>query len=111
MQLVLELDDVTVHLGAPDDTGRLSVVVSGPPGATAASHGHRLGDVLVGLRLGRPGPDGDALLNPEALRFLAAGQVGEDWEERFGAMAAYAASQGWVGDDGALQAHVVWPPA
>ena len=43
------------------------------------------------------------------MRFHAAGQVGEGWEERFAAMADHAAAKGWTADDGWIQAHVVWP--
>lgn len=121
MELVVELESVSVTLHEPDDTGRFSLRVIGPPGAGPATHLHRLSDVLEGLGLGRLAPaaaadtDGhgqDAFITRDPLRFWAAGQVGEDWDERFDAMCEYAATKGWVDPtDGALRAHVVWPPA
>ena len=112
MELVIELERVEVALADPDDCGRLALRILGPPGAAPATHLHRLGDVLGGLGLGRLREDGDALVALEALRFWAAGQVDDGWEDRFDAMCEYAASRGWVDPlDGALQAHVVWPGA
>jgi hypothetical protein len=112
VQLVIELESASVTLDEPDDTKRFSVRIDGPPGATPESHLHRLGDVLVGLGLGRLTDGGDALVVRDPLRFWAAGQVADDWDQRFEAMCEYAASKGWVDPaDGALQAHVEWPPA
>jgi hypothetical protein len=48
-------------------------------------------------------------VDPALIR-AAAGDVSGDWEERFGAMVAYAASKGWVDDDGQIKAHVVMVP-
>ena len=111
MELVLELESVSVTLAEPDDTKHLSVRVSGPPGAAPATHAERLERVLSGLHLGRLGRDGDARLNRDALRFRAAGEVSDDWDARFEAMCGYAESKGWVDPvDGALQAHVEWTP-
>jgi hypothetical protein len=110
MELVLELESVSVALTDPDDTKHFAVRIDGPPNATAASHLHRLGDVLTGLGLGRLNDEGDALVARDAVRFWAAGQVGPDWDQRFEDMCEYAAGKGWVDPvDGALQAHVVWP--
>jgi hypothetical protein len=110
MELHVELERAEVALADPDDCRRLALRVVGPGDAGPATHLHRLGDVLSGLGLGRLTGGGDALLAPEALRFWAAGQVADDWEHRFVAMADVAASKGWLDPtDGALQAHVVWP--
>jgi hypothetical protein len=40
-----------------------------------------------------------------------AGERGDDaaWREQLDAMVAYAQTQGWVGEDGAVRAHVEWP--
>jgi hypothetical protein len=131
VQLVVELESVSVTLDEPDDTGRFSLRIEGPPGATPATHLHRLGDVLEGLGLGRLDAKAheqahaaethtdapahgevDVFIARDPLRFWAAGQVADDWDQRFDAMCEYAASKGWVDPtDGALQAHVEWPPA
>jgi len=109
MELVVELESASMTLADPDDTKRLSVRVAGPPGAAPATHAERLGRVLSGLHFGRLGEDGDARLDRGALRFRAAGQVGDDWDDRFEGMCRYAESKGWVDPgDGALQAHVEW---
>lgn len=111
MEVVVDLERLTVTLAGAEETGRFAVRVAGPPDAsgTSAADVHRLGDVLAAAGAGRLGPDGDAFIRPDAVRFHAAGQVGEGWEERFAAMADHTAAKGWTADDGWIQAHVVWP--
>jgi len=111
--MVADLETLTVTLAEAEDTGRFALRVVGPAGATGPqTHDvHRLGDVLVAAGVGRLGPEGDAFIRPDAVRFHSAGQVGAGWEERFVAMVDYAASRGWTADDGWIQAHVEWPGA
>ena len=113
MELLVDLAAVTVVLGEPEDTGNFNVRVVGPPGSSPGSDAdrHRLGDVLAAANVGRLDAGGDAFVTPDAVRFHAAGQVDADWTERFDAMCAYATAKGWVDADGAIQAHVEWPPA
>lgn len=114
MELVVDLERVTVVLGEPEDTRRFAVRVGAPKGASPAAEAdvHRLGDVLVAANVGRLDATGDAFIRPDAVRFHAAGQVGDDWEQRFAAMCAFAAERGWLDPaDGAIQAHVEWPDA
>jgi len=111
MEVVVDLQGLTVTLAGAEDTERFAVRVAGPPGASGR-HGpdvHRLVDVLAAAGAGRLNPGGDAFIRPDAVRFHAAGQVGEGWEERFTAMVDFAASKGWTAEDGWIQAHVEWP--
>lgn len=110
MELVVDLQAVRLALADPEDLGRFSVRVGVPASASAAvpDDVHRLHDVLVSAHAGRLDDDGHALIEPESLRFYAAGQVDEGWEEAFAAMVAGAAAHGWV-KDGLIRAHVTWP--
>ncbi|MHB1584593.1 MAG: hypothetical protein ACYCU7_11185 [Acidimicrobiales bacterium] len=111
MELVVDLEKVTVVLAGPADTERFSVRVAAPPTASpeVAADVHRLGDVLVAAGVGRLGPSGDAYVRPDAVRFHAAGQVDDGWDDQFESMCRYAEEKGWVDADGAVQAHVEWP--
>lgn len=111
MELVVDLEKVTVVLAAPSDTERFCVRVAAPPTASAevAADVHRLGDVLVAAGVGRLGPTGDAYVRPDAVRFHAAGQVDDGWDEQFESMCRDADEKGWVDADGGIQAHVQWP--
>ena len=87
-----------VTLEEPDDCGRLHVEARGVDD-------ERVVRALREQALGALEAD-DAVLDPMALKRLAADRVGADWDERFGAMVDYATGKGWVGPDGRLQAHV-----
>jgi hypothetical protein len=87
-----------VTLEEADDCTRLHVDARGVDD-------ERVGRALRDDALGAFDAD-HAFLDPAALRRLAAGRVGDDWNERFGAMVDYATSKGWVAADGRLQAHV-----
>ena len=51
----------------------------------------------------------DAFIERVAVERLAAGAgVGDDWNDRYEGMLAYAAKKGWLDDDGAVQAHIEW---
>jgi hypothetical protein len=80
----IEIDLATVPPGValrdPDDLQSLKVVVRG------AEHAYVSADTLRALA-------GERAADP-------------DWAQQFTAMVDYATSKGWVGDDGALRAHV-----
>ncbi|HVM54346.1 MAG TPA: hypothetical protein VM262_14225 [Acidimicrobiales bacterium] len=87
-----------VDLEEPDDCGRFHLVAR-DVGA----------DEVAGALSGFGALEGDrAWIEQEALRTLAEGRVPDDWDDRFDAMVAHAATQGWVDDDGRVQAHVEW---
>ena len=66
----------------------------------------RLGAALESAGVGRV--DGDeALIQVDAVRRLAAPQVGPAWEGNFAAMLEYAGTKGWIADEGrSIRAHV-----
>jgi hypothetical protein len=87
-----------VALEDPEDCRAFSVRVQGDRAA--------LGPALESAGVGRL--DGDeALIEVEAVRTLAAGQVGDSWEGDFAAMLQYAEGKGWIADEGrSIRAHV-----
>jgi hypothetical protein len=48
-------------------------------------------------------------VDPSVIRFLAAGEVGADWDDGFEKMIESAATKGYIDEAGRIQAHVVWP--
>lgn len=111
MELIVDLERVTVVLGRPDDLASAAVRVGAPAGASAASEAdvHRLGDVLAAAHVGRLTDESTAWVRPDAIVFHAAGQVDAGWEERFTERCRQAAAAGEVDDDGSLRARVAWP--
>jgi hypothetical protein len=87
-----------VALEQPEDCTAFSVRVRGDRAA--------LPGALESTGVGRT--DGDeALIGIDAVRRLAADQVGEAWEGDFAAMLDYAEAKGWIADDGrSIRAHV-----
>ena len=87
-----------VALEDPEDCRAFSVRVRGDRA--------RLGAALGSAGVGRM--DGDeALIQVDAVRRLAAPQVGPPWEDDFTAMLAYAEGKGWIADEGrSIRAHV-----
>jgi hypothetical protein len=93
-------DSATVELAEPEDCKRFHV-------ATRGGDQVALGAALAAHDLGRLLPSGDALIEIEAVRRLAAGRVPDGWEHDFTAMVDYARSKGWLDErGGAIQAHV-----
>jgi 2,5-diketo-D-gluconate reductase A len=94
-----------ISLREPEDLGAFSVVASGSDQDVA--------DALSALGDGGGADaDGHVVVRIDAVRRLAAGQVGADWDEQFDGMIAYAAKKGWVTADGdAILAHVDRDPA
>jgi hypothetical protein len=98
--IVIDLSEERVHLNEPDDFGRLSVAVHGG-GATS------LGELVHRSGLGRVRDDGShVVVDPIALRSLAGTAATPQWEDGLAAMCRYAASKGWVEDDGGIVAHI-----
>ena len=89
-----------VTLEEPDDCTRFHLTVAG--GRDLA----RVFGALVDAAAGRL--EGEhALVTIDAVRRLAAGRVGDDWDARFDGMLAYSRSKGWVDDTvNAIQAHI-----
>jgi hypothetical protein len=91
VDLVGPEDVTTFHVQCPADLPAAAL------GATVRNSG--LGEVLPG--------DDHVLIEVDAVRRLAAGRVGPDWESEFAGMLAYAARKGWLDESGTrVQAHV-----
>lgn len=111
-------DHAVTQLLEPEDCKRFHVAArargTGAPPTTAAraardSDVEALGAVLPAHDLGQVLPSGDALIEVDAVRRLAAGRVPDGWEEDFAAMVDYARSKGWYDEaHKAIQAHVEW---
>jgi hypothetical protein len=91
-----------VTLEEPDDTKRFHMSVVG---------GRDTGLVfgaLVDAAAGRLEGD-DAFITIDALRRMAAGRVGSEWDDDFASMIDIARSKGWIDETGnAVRAHVEW---
>ena len=94
----LQAEPPAVALDDPDDCTAFSVRVRGDRAV--------LGDALAAAGAGRV--DGDeALIEVAVVRRLAEGRVGPGWEGDFAAMLDYAATKGWIADEGrSIRAHV-----
>ena len=104
--MIIEVDFVdnagAVVLAQPQDCQGFHVAVRGGDRAS-------LGAVLIESGVGRLLPSGEAMIDPAAVRRLAAGRVASGWEGDFACMLRYAASKGWVEEgSGAIQAHLEW---
>jgi hypothetical protein len=98
----VDLGSSFVVLEQPDDCKRFHVAATGDGGPA------RLHEVLVANAAGRVDGD-DAFVDVAAVRMLAAGRVGDEWEGDFTAMLDFAAGKGWLDVSGAaIRAHVEW---
>ena len=125
MEVVVDLRTGAVAVAEPIDLQHFSVVavaraeatVGDPtidpagddPSADAAST-RALAEALRQSKMGEVQPDGSALVDPDGVRRLATAgnQLPDDWDAEFASMLAYAASRGWIADDGSIRAHVEW---
>ena len=100
--MVVDVDVSTeppeVALEDPEDCKAFSVRVRGDRAD--------LGPALESAGVGRL--DGDEpLIDADAVRRMAAGRVGADWQDDFAAMLRYAEGKGWMADEGrSIRAHV-----
>ena len=98
MLIVIDLSASSVSLDGPDEFTRFSVALRGTGD---------LPSVLASSGLGRLKDDGKhVVVDPAVLRDLAGPAAGPDWDEGFASMTAYAATKGWVEDDGGVLAHI-----
>ena len=122
MDVVVDLGSGLVVLEGWDTVTTLSVLVDGGPiggpDETDDADEIALAAALAETGIGRDRVTGDALLPPGVLKSLAADAAGADgyeldagWVEGFAAMLAYAGTEGWIDDDGAVRAHVEWRDA
>jgi hypothetical protein len=117
MELVVDLSTAAVSLRDHDGMTRFAVLAI-PEQPGDGDRNGALGALAAALSVhdaGTVDPDGDVLVPVIALERLAGeaasreGQgLGSDWGGRFAAMLQYAATKGWLADDGSIRAHVEW---
>jgi hypothetical protein len=119
MEVVVDLGSGAIVLYQPEDVARFAVrAVSAENRATDRPSPAAL-DALtsaIGLhQLGRVDPDGTVFIPPDKVRALArqaATEAGDPlpdaWEAQFSSMLDFAASKGWIDNDGAIAAHIEW---
>jgi hypothetical protein len=99
--VTVDLDSSFVTLEEPADCTRFDVSATGAGGVA------RLSEVLIANAVGRA--EGDAFIDVDAVRRLAAGRVDDAWEADFTAMLDFARTKGWLDATGsAIQAHIEW---
>lgn len=91
----------SVSLEDAEDCAAFSIV-GAAPGTDAANDALR----ASGIDLTDDGAHG--YVDAATVTSLAAGQVADDWPERFAGMVAYARSKGWTDDAGRVRAHTEW---
>ena len=98
----LEYDTTSVSLEEPENCKQFHVVVAGVGNDTVVA------SALDGAGVGRASAKPDHVyINVAAVRELAAGRVGDTWEDDFSGMLAYASSKGWLDESGsAIEAHI-----
>jgi hypothetical protein len=96
----------SLTLEEPDDTTSFQVTVVG--GTTPGHDWGMLFGALVHDAAGRL--EGEhAWIAVDAVRRMAQGRVGPEWDSRLDAMLAYARSKDWLDPNGnAIRAHVEW---
>jgi hypothetical protein len=103
VQVDLVQDPPVVTLEEPDDCKRFHLAVVG------GNDIRMVFGALVDAAAGRLEGD-DAFITVDAVRRMAAGRVGPDWDADFAAMLDFARTKGWIDDANvAIRAHVVWP--
>jgi len=97
----LEAAPARVGLDEPEDCGRFHVAVRGQGDEQS------VGQALLGAGVGRPAGEDHVWIDLDAIRRLAGGRVGPQWETEFAAMLAFAKNKGWLDGAGtAVQAHI-----
>lgn len=85
------------RLEDPTDFTRFSILMDG-------KFKPHPGTALRGI--GRLSCDGHAWVRPDCLRALLPVDLPADWEAGFASMVAFAQSRGWIGEGGAIRAHI-----
>jgi hypothetical protein len=102
VQVDLASHPPVVSLEEADDTRRFHVTVIG--GTDLSLVFGALVDAAAGRLDGN-----DAWITIDALRRMAAGRVGPDWDDAFAVMLDYARARGWLDDHThAIRAHLEW---
>jgi len=110
MIVIVDLATSSVSLDEPDDLQRFKVSAQGQPDAGPADDA-AIGALLAEMGAGRDaGEPAHVWVAIDTVVLLAADQVDDGWAERFDAMVAHAAGNGWLdGDATHIKAHVERP--
>ena len=119
MVLVVDLSTGDVSMRDADNFRQFSVVAIPQWDGDGEDNG-ALGAIAAALSvhdIGSVDPSGDVLVSVEAVTRLAAESaaatgvpLGPGWATGFAGMLEYAATKGWIADDGSIRAHVEWAP-
>jgi hypothetical protein len=117
MELVVDLATGAVDLRDGDEMGRFSLQALRREAGDGGDNG-ALGALAAALSVHDAGivePTGDVAVPAAAVRRLAGEAadvrgraLGADWEAGFATMLEYAATAGWITDDGSIRVHVEW---
>jgi hypothetical protein len=117
MEVVVDLSTGTLALRDRDDV-KVFAVRAIPDSPGDGTENGALGALAAALSLrdaGTVAPEGDAFIAPGAVRALAEEAAASEgqaldpgWESGFAAMVEYAATKGWMGANGTIQAHIEW---
>jgi hypothetical protein len=103
VQVDLRSTPPIVSLEESADTKQFHVAVVG--GSDAGLVYGALVDAAAGRLEGE-----DAWIAVDAVRRMASGRVGPEWDDDFAAMLEFARGKGWLDEAGhAIKAHVEWP--
>jgi hypothetical protein len=122
VDVVVDLGSGLVALEGWETVTALGIIVDGGPlGGPDESDDTdeiALSAALAEAGIGRDRATGAVLLLPAVLQALAADAAAADgyeldtgWDQGFADMLAYADTEGWIDDDGAVRAHVEWRDA
>ncbi len=114
MELVVDLSTGDVSLQNVHQMNRFCVHGLMTEGGTHSAQS-ALEAALRAQNVGTVEPDGEVLVRPDVVRRLADqgavgrnDSIGDEWESGFAAMLDYAATKGWIADDGSIRLHVEW---
>ncbi|MDO8251289.1 MAG: glucose 1-dehydrogenase [Rhodoferax sp.] len=91
-----------ITLDEPSDFNRLDVLVD-------PQSPERLEQAIA--RIGSPDGADHVRLSPSVLRFLSSDAGSAEWDAKFDAMISYAASKGWLDEQGRVRAHLTFGEA
>jgi hypothetical protein len=117
MVLVVDLSTGSVAMRDANDLKRFSVAAVPQRDGDWVENGAlvAMASALSVHHVGTLDASGDVLVSVEAVRRLATesatttgSTLDADWDAGLARMLEYAASQGWIADDGSIRAHVEW---
>jgi len=117
MVLVMDLSTGGVTMRDANDLKRFSVAAVPPRNGDGGENGalDAMASALSAHGVGMIDASGDVLVSVEAVRRLATESatttgctLDAEWDAGLAGMLEYAATQGWIADDGSIRAHVEW---